>query len=71
MNDWETCVYKRIYIYIYNAVNLEESNLWLDGTKNKNSFLDNNLLVNFVPENDRAMRLFQHKKNDAINLKRT
>lgn len=71
MNDWDTCVYKRIYICIYNVANLEESNLWLDSTKNKNFFLDNNILVNFVPENDRAMRVFQHKKNDAINLKRT
>ena len=66
-----THTYIYIYIYIYNVANLEESNLWLDGTKNKNSFLDNNILVNFVPENDRAMRVFQHIKNDAINLKRT
>lgn len=60
-----------VYIYIYNAANLEEYSLMLDGTKNKNCFLDNNILVNFFPENDRAMRVFQHKKNDAINLKRT
>ena len=60
-----------IYIYIYNAANLEEYSLMLDGTKNKKCFLDNNILVNFFPENDRAMGVFQHIKNDAINLKRT
>ena len=54
--------------YNYDVTNSKEPDLCLDGTKNRNFFLDNNISVHCAPKNDSDARVLQHEKKYVISL---